>query len=245
METVAPGQHPPRGEARSPLSRLINLNKRKGAPITRTSEARPYGSSRSIANASADLDVLAKAIGPMSDDDPAVAVVVVVMLVIIAVPVRTNVDTVRTDAELHGVCRRYRRRAQGDQRGQRQNKSLHRHLLSESYASLANDQHRISFRTFHGRAASKLNASQQMIVPIGCHRVLELPATGLAVDTVRAVPGGSQPPRAVLDDHPRPWRAKFQQQPARAQAYAGITTGAIRHSAPPLRIASRASVITK
>src|SRR5258708_15971239 len=112
----------------------------------------------------------------MSNDDPAVAVVVVVPLVIIAVPVRTNVNTVRTDAKLHGVCRRYRARAQGDQCGQRQDNALHMHVLSES-CSLIGERSAPDFvPNLHGGAASKLNASQQIFVPIGCHRAMELAA---------------------------------------------------------------------
>jgi hypothetical protein len=95
----------------------------------------------------------------MSDDDPAVAIVIVVLLVIIAVAVRTNVNAVWTNAELHGVCGSYRSHAQGDQRGERQYESLHRYLLSES-DSLVRERSALDFvPNLPGRAASKLNAS--------------------------------------------------------------------------------------
>jgi hypothetical protein len=60
--------------------------------------------SRSIADAPTDLNVFAKAIGPMGDHNPAVLGLVVV-LVVVVVPVRTNVNAVRANADVQSVCR--------------------------------------------------------------------------------------------------------------------------------------------
>jgi hypothetical protein len=56
----------------------------------------------------------------MGDDDTAAPAVFVVGLAVAVIPIRTDVNTVRTDAKLHGVCRSYRSRSQRYQRSERQ-----------------------------------------------------------------------------------------------------------------------------
>src|SRR5215475_3812841 len=87
---------------------------------------RPSRALRSIADALADLYVLTILIGAMDDNGPAVPAIVAVVA-----PVGTDICAVRTDAELDRVCRRYCSRGQHRERGERQETSLHRHLLAE------------------------------------------------------------------------------------------------------------------
>jgi len=92
---------------------------------------------QSVADAAANLDNLTEPVDPVLDDGSAATVVIVAVVTL--VPVGTDVDAARTNAELHGIRGCRRSRSQSDQRGERKDTSLHWHLLLKVTEHQAND----------------------------------------------------------------------------------------------------------
>src|SRR5215468_6527105 len=90
-----------------PLTASAPLRARTtGLGATRRSRIKSFPAS--VADAPPNGDVLAKAIGPMVDDDPAPAAIISIVGIVIAIVVctRTNANTARTHVKLHGLRRR-------------------------------------------------------------------------------------------------------------------------------------------
>ena len=97
------------------------LNARRGLSVGSFEAARQ--SLRSIADALTNHHVLAKPVDPVGDDGSAVAVKLVT--IVAGVAVRADVNAAGTDAKLYSVGRTCRSRSQHDQRGEREDTSLH------------------------------------------------------------------------------------------------------------------------
>src|SRR5215472_2561048 len=78
---------------------------------------------RSIADALTNHYVLTKPVNPVGDHSSALAIKIVT--IVTGVPVRADVSAAGTDAKLQGVGRACRSRSQHDQRGEREDTSLH------------------------------------------------------------------------------------------------------------------------